>query len=336
MALFGESKKSFSYDVIREGEETILTVNCESYSRLPLLEDDPQTMAKTCDLLIEVKNVTKIVYSQKRNYEYDYEQTQVLAEIAQLYEKLTKQKESFSYVAFAQGNCQRWAPTWYAEVRHIVSDLLRSDPLGAYVELKRLEREERIQNQSTADRQWATCSSRFFSKINYILSLMDKTKMVVMTKAFLPGHKPGDREIYRRIFSPVIRPDFTFTRLMASYPVEGIELDNYTVGGDTEITIFQSPNTIQYLYHMIPPEFKLSEEEYEILDTARKIMAEHKPKRSEFVDPERMRQVFFNIGKDLIEELVVYKNMHYSSKNINKLTDILVRISVSLLMFFEE
>src|SRR3989338_7523292 len=265
MALFGESKKSFSYDVIREGEETILTVNCESYSRLPLLEDDPQTMAKTCDLLIEVKNVTKIVYSQKRNYEYDYEQTQVLAEIAQLYEKLTKQKESFSYVAFAQGNCQRWAPTWYAEVRHIVSDLLRSDPLGAYVELKRLEREERIQNQSTADRQWATCSSRFFSNINYILSLMDKTKMVVMTKAFLPWHKPGDREIYRRIFSPVIRPDFTFTRLMASYPVEGIELDNYTVGGDTEITIFQSPNTIQYLYHMIPPEFKLSEEEYEIL-----------------------------------------------------------------------
>tara|TARA_B100000315_G_scaffold258788_1_gene312147 strand:- start:995 stop:2542 length:1548 start_codon:yes stop_codon:yes gene_type:complete len=78
----------------------------------------------------------------------------------------------------------------------------------------------------------------------------------------------------------------------------------------------------------MPPEFKLSEEKYEILDNARKIMAEHKPKRSEFVEPERMRQVFFNVGLDLIDELATQKNINMTSAEIEQLTRILVRYTV--------
>ena len=328
MALFEPDKKAFAYDIIREGEDVILSVNCENYSRLPLLEDDPQTMAKTCDLLNEAKSVTKIIYAQKRSYEYDYEQTQLLQEIASLYEKLTKQREWFSYNALAQKSCHRWAGAWYSELRHIIGDLLRSDPLGAYIELKRLERREKIQLQESTDAQWISCANGFLSKMDRVLSLMDKTRMVTAAKSFLSGHKLGDRDIYRRLFNPAIKPDFTFTRLMASYPVGGEEVDTYTVGDDNEVTIFELPDNIQYLYHLIPPEFKLTEEEYEILDSARKIMAEHKPKRSEFVEPERMRQVFSNIGKDLIEELADYKKMRFSSKTVDKLTQILVRYTV--------
>ena len=328
MALFEPDKKAFAYDIIREGEDVILSVNCENYSRLPLLEDDPQTMAKTCDLLNEAKSVTKIIYAQKRSYEYDYEQTQLLQEIASLYEKLTKQREWFSYNALAQKSCHRWAGAWYSELRHIIGDLLRSDPLGAYIELKRLERREKIQLQESTDAQWISCANGFLSKMDHVLSLMDKTRMVTAAKSFLSGHKLGDRDIYRRLFNPAIKPDFTFTRLMASYPVGGEEVDTYTVGDDNEVTIFELPDNIQYLYHLIPPEFKLTEEEYEILDSARKIMAEHKPKRSEFVEPERMRQVFSNIGKDLIEELADYKKMRFSSKTVDKLTQILVRYTV--------
>jgi len=160
-----------------------------------------------------------------------------------------------------------------------------------------------------------------------LINVLEKTKIISISKKQIAGYKIGDRSIYRRIFSPTIKPDFMFTKLMASYPLEGEELDSYTVH-DTEVTIFQLPDTIQYLYHIIPPEFRLSEDKYEILDSARRIMAEHKPKRSEFVDPDRMRQVFFNIGHDLIEELTDFKKMKLNQKEIDQLTEILVRYTV--------
>jgi type IV secretory pathway ATPase VirB11/archaellum biosynthesis ATPase len=82
------------------------------------------------------------------------------------------------------------------------------------------------------------------------------------------------------------------------------------------------------LYHIIPPEFKLTEDKYDILDTARKIMSEHKPKKSEFVDPDRMREVFFKVGHDLIEEVCGYKKIKLKPKEIDELTNILVRYTV--------
>ncbi len=149
-----------------------------------------------------------------------------------------------------------------------------------------------------------------------------------MAKPFLAGYKLGDREIYRKFFTPTIKPDFMFTKLMAMYPPDGEELDNYTLDDDTEVTIFRLPESVKTLYHMIPPEFKLEEEKYELLDIARRIMAEHKPRKSEFVDPQRMRQIFYNVGHDLIEELANYRNIKLRAREIDKLTEILVRYTV--------
>ena len=65
MALF-DNKKPFSYDVIREGDDVILSINLEDYAKIPSLEDDPLVMSKTSNMLIEVKDTTKIVFIQKR------------------------------------------------------------------------------------------------------------------------------------------------------------------------------------------------------------------------------------------------------------------------------
>jgi len=137
----------------------------------------------------------------------------------------------------------------------------------------------------------------------------------------------GDRSVYRRIFTPVIRPDFMYTKLIAGYPPEGKELDSYSIG-NAEVTIFQIPDNVQTLYHLVPPEFKLSEEKYELLDTARRIMAEHKPTKAEFTDPKRMRKVFENVGIDLIEELMTQQNLKLKQDEIKELSEILVRYTV--------
>ena len=329
MALFGETKKPFSYDVVREGEETILLIDLEQYPHSPSLEDDPVCMSRTVDILAEAGIVTKIVYSQKRNYEYDYNQTLMVQEIAKLYLQLTKRRDLFGYAnLLADPKCTRWAAQWYANLRNITADLLKRDPIGAYVELKRAIRDERIRSNRTLDQTYINCAKKYIAVLQYLMSLLEKTRVIEAVKHYLSGYKLGDRSLYRRIFTPDIRPDFMFTKLMAVYPSEGEEINNYEIDKNTEVTIFELPDNVQYLYHLIPPEFKLSEEKYEILDTARKIMAEHKPTRQEFIEPERMRQVFYNIGSDLIEELVNYRNLSLSSAEIDEMTKILVRYTV--------
>src|SRR3989338_4808078 len=329
MALFDKNKKPFSYEVIREGDDVILSVNLEDYQRVPSIEDDSVVMSKVYDLLIEVKDATKIIFLQKRNYEYDYNQISILRELSSLYAKLSKRKDAFGYGNLLNDNtCSKWANRWYSELQDIISNLLKSDPIGAYVELIRIARDERIKAEKSPDNEFLKCSSKYLKVLEYIIGMIESTRLIALTKPYLPGHKVGDREIYRRVFSASIRPDFMFTKIMASFPHNGEEIDHYIIGKDIEVTVFELPDNVQYLYHVLPPEFKLTEEKYEILDTARKIMAEHKPRRSEFVEPDRMRQVFFNVGSDLIDELASQRSITLSSDELEQLTDILVRYTV--------
>ena len=155
MALFGETKKPFTYDILREGEEIILLIDLEQYPHAPSLEDDYVCMSRTVDILAEAGVVTKIVFTQKRNYEYDYDQTLMIQEISKLYSQLTKRRDIVGYGnLLSDPKCVRWAAQWYAGLQNITSDLLKRDPIGAYVELKRTVRDERIKIDRTVDQTY--------------------------------------------------------------------------------------------------------------------------------------------------------------------------------------
>jgi archaeal flagellar protein FlaI len=317
-------KNMFSYETLRQGEDNILKIDCENNMRVPSIEDDEVYMSKAAEFLIENPGVTKIVFSQKRDYEYDYAQTSMVSEIAHLYNQLVKSRDVFSYENL-KGYGE--ADKRYNEIHNAVFNMMKKDPVGCYVSLKRILRQENIALDKSANSIIIEGHKKYITLLQYILQLLDNTKLITILKPFMPGHKVGDREIYRKVFTPSIKPDFMFTKLMATYPKNAVELDSYTVG-NTEVVIFELPDNIQYLYHITPPEFKLEEEEYELLDLARNIMAEHKPEKQEFVDPERMREVFHNVGHNLIEELANYHNVKLTPDKIEELTQILIRYTV--------
>ncbi len=321
------NKDAFSYEVIKEGEDIILRINCEKLTYVPSIEDNPVVMSKTIEFLLESGAVTKIVFSQKRDYEYDYYQTQLLIEVAQLYKELTKRKDIFSYYAVGP-ECIKWFRDKYAKLQLRFFRMLKEDPIGAYVSLKRELRKQQIEIEKQIEARYIACQQRYVSLIDYLFKSMERLKLIELSKPHLPGYNIGDRTIYRNIFKATVKPDFMFTKLLAKYPARADTIDAYTVNKTTDVTIFKLPDTTQFLYHLVPPEFKLSEEKYDILDTARKIMAEHKPSKEEFVDPERMRTVFYNVGHDLIDELAGYKRLRLRTKEIDELADILVRYTV--------
>ena len=317
----------FSYDVTHEGGETILRVECEGVLRVPLLENEPLFMGKAVDLLIENPDTTKIVFSQKRDYEYDYPQIRLLKEVAMLYNRLLRRSSAYSHSAIAAFGGSIDANRAYNELHEIVFNTLKTDPVAAYVHLKRAARRERIVLEKTITPVETKAQQKYIELLEQLVEALEKTELIRRLEQDLAGLKEGDRSIYNRVFAAIIKPDFMFTRLMASYPKGATEIANYQVG-ETDVVIFSLENDIQYLYHITPPEFKLDEERYELLDAARRILSEHTPTQQEFVNPERMREVFSNIGHDLLLELSSRRKHQLSDEELETLTAILIRYTV--------
>lgn len=323
-----DEERTSGYEAVKEGEETVLKIDYEQNVNVPSIEDDASCMGKVIDALIETGPVTKIIFLQKRDYEYDYYQTQLLSEIAELYKRLIKEKYlQFFQTLVADPYAGKAMGAVYAKFEEIFYRRFKSDPAGAFIELKRLERQEKAKLEAIADPRMLAAYKKFIKLVDYIGDSLGATKLLQTLKPYLAGAVPGDRALYKNIFSPTTKPDFMYTKLMSAYPPNGEEVETYGVG-DTEVTIFKFPDSVKNLYHIFPPEFKLSEEKYEILDMARNIMAEHKPSKEEFVNPERMREVFFKVGRDLVEELANSRNYGFSQQEITEIVEILVRYTV--------
>lgn len=313
-----------SYEILREGDEIIIRIDCEECTFFPSIEDEPQAMSMVIGILAESGRATRLVLSQKRDYEYDQTMTEYLYEISQLHQSIVKHKPAHALAA--DPGCAAALAGKIASFNTILYSDLKQDPLGAYIELTRDYRHEKSVMERGASPH-PQCMRKYLRLVDEVLKRLDATKLVEAARPYLPGHTPGDRDIYRRFFTPLIKPDFMFAKLMSTYPAAGEELAAYRING-ISVNVFQVPHTIQPLYHVTPPEFKLSEDRYALLDAARKIMAEHEPKRSEFVDPERMRQVFKNVGSDLLDELASYQGIRLSDKERDMLAEILVRYTI--------
>lgn len=320
-------KEPFSVDLVREGDQNVLRINAVGISKIPSIEDTEMFMSKAIELLIENPSATKIIFEQHREYEYEYPQVKMLLGVAALYKKLLKESDNFSFARIKSFGGSIDANRSYTFLHDLIFNKLKKNPIGAFIELKRYIRHQRIALDKISSPEVAKPYYNFISLMESIAKQFESLELIAKVAHQLPGHDPEDRTIYKVIFEPNIKPDFLFTKLMASYPKNAREIKSYTVG-DTEIIIFELVDDIQYLYHIMPPEFKLSEDQYELLDEARQILSEHKPEQEEFVDPQRMREVFTNIGRDLLEEIAKYKNRTLHEKELNLLTNILVRYTV--------
>jgi flagellar protein FlaI len=321
-------QKPFSYMVEREEEGRSLVMNCKGTFFYPSIEDSEIYMEKIINAIIEAGSVSTITLSAERNYVYPEEQVKLLNEIAKYYVFLMREKKVVSVEKLAID--RKLLPKRIAVLNNIM-DMFKKDPIGAYVATLREIRKQRVRIEKATMDQKAGFQS-YISQLNEILNTLENTEMINAVRKNLAGHKVGDRSIYREVFEPLIRPNFMFTRLMSEPPIRGEEIDSYSIGQEdkSDVTIYRVPNKIQYLYHVIPPEFQLSEEEQLLLNEAEQILGKYKPNEKGFIDPKRMRDVFFNISRDLIDELALARKLELSFVEIKQLAKILVRLTVGI------
>ncbi len=321
-------KKPCSYTVEIEGNQKNLIVNCVGCMFYPSLEDNFTCMERVVNYILEAGTPTNIILSSTRNFIYPKEQAEMLAEVATTYKVLTKEKNVLDINRLAPFNRAALGER-IGMVRDIVLGTLRGDPIGAYVKALRELRRQKARYELAPPGEKRDLQS-FISVLNDIVGTLEGTKLIKRAMPKIPGYSVGDRSIYRDIFEPLIKPNFMLTRLMAEPPAKAVEIDSYTIGkfDKSDVTILKVPDKVQLLYHIIPPEFRLDEAEYALLDEARNILAKHKPTEKEFVDPKRTRDVFFSISRDLLEQLAKSKGMNLKYKEIERLARILVRLTV--------
>ena len=94
--VFKKGSPVYATEVQREQGEDVLYINAIGAPFVPSIAESPDVMARAIDLLADNPNVSRIVFVQQRNYHYPNKQVLLLAEIARLYNFLTKQEEILS------------------------------------------------------------------------------------------------------------------------------------------------------------------------------------------------------------------------------------------------
>ncbi|MCK4429275.1 MAG: type II/IV secretion system ATPase subunit, partial [Candidatus Aenigmarchaeota archaeon] len=293
------------------------------------IEDFPKCMAGAVSNLMAVKDAKSFVLIKDREYEYDFEQTQMIIELAKAIERATRDLKIFSLKNLVHGKCDRCVPQRMDFLHNTILTKLKTDPVGAYVLLVRKIRHTKV----LIERLKGICKEchEYYLKNSLmpIKDLLEQTTLIKKSLDFLPGYKVGDRTVYRQFFIPSVRPNFTYTKYQATPPEHSELIETYTIL-DGKVEIYKMKDEVRMLYHLIPVEFCLEDSEYELLDKAKRYMARHRPMEQEEVASGEVRKSFFNIGLDMLREIASTDELPISEDRLKTIAGILVRYTAGI------
>ena len=314
-----------------EVKEGALRINCLGCVYGSSIEDFEACMAMVIDKLAKDPDVDRIVLAEARENEYDPVQTRMLVEIANAYRRITEEDQLLALDKLGTAGCEQFLPKRLADMQFLVTEALRKDPVGAYVRLTHMLTRENAGASMAKDEQTRQCYIYYVQNaLEPVKRILDSCRMIQlalpMLNTSIPDYKPGDRRVYRELFHPVVRPNFMLTRYMTEQPKGGRLMTKYYIGStNTLVQIFKLPGRVRYQYHITPAEFQLSEDKYQILDSARRYLAEHRPSEREVSEPDRARELFKNIGAGIIRDIASGMKAHLDEKEVEGLATILAR-----------
>ena len=288
------------------------------------IEDYDVAMAATIDKLLELKRPARVVLAGTREYEYDFPESKMLLEIALAIERIVNTR-IITLNNIVIGGCETEAPARFSFLRTMLNDL-RYDPITAYINLLREIRKNKVKIERSQEPE-KSCCMHYMKTMLDIKEILDATRLIGLARPQLSEHK--NRSLYRKLFHPTIRPNFIYTRYISLPPANAELVERYNIG-DTEIEIYRIPGKVRMLYHIIPPEFRLSETQYGLLDAARRYLGRHEPRDVELSEPERVRENLYRIGLDMLRDLSFQQNHNMSEEDLSLLANILSRYTAGL------
>jgi len=301
-----------------------LRINCMNWAIAPSIEDSDATMAVVIDTLLKASDANRVILIEARENEYDAEQTKMLREIADAYNRILNIDNIISLRNFGPSQCEKLYSRRLADLQFLILEILRKDPIGAYLRTVKMANANKVL-EGTAPFEQKVCFTHYIDNaLVPIKNILEGCTLIQKALPVLQNYQIGSRDVYRELFSPTVRPNFMLTRFMLAIPKGARLLNKYSLAG-AEVEIYKLPTKVRHLYHITPREFVLSDEKYTILDSARRYLAAHRPTEAESVEPEKSRELFKNLGRDLVRDISRSMSVNLTAAEIEELATILSR-----------
>ncbi|MCD6522479.1 MAG: type II/IV secretion system ATPase subunit [Candidatus Diapherotrites archaeon] len=317
-----------NYTVKTESGTKYLIIDCRGSVYGASIADYPQRMAEVIELLTKV-DVDEIVLAEVYERVYDRNQTKMLKEIANLVQQF-RVKGVWASSFLGGEECRDYLPARHDVVVSIASDLLRTDPIRAYIKVLEVIKAEK-EKFSSYPPSVQECTKVYLSTLDYIRASLESTELIQRLKNYIRQLKrlPEGRGFYHTVFEAQLKPSFIGSRLLFQVP-EQIELiDQYEVKG-TQVSIYRHPERIDYLYYLNPPEYSLSPDQYFLIMKTKEIVSTYHPEGLELTEFAQSEEYFKNIYKTTIADLARRNNIQITEKEIEGLSEIVARYTIGL------
>jgi len=312
------------YRIVEEPGQRILEIDYSKSVLTPSIAESEQVMADTINKLVKAGKVSQIMFKQQEDYIYPLDQTTMLLEVANIITEFIERTKLLSedFIKVPDD------PNQYADrmefLKSAINYGLREDPVAAYLRVvTRLQTEKSRLNFN--DNLRKDSLQIFITTLNSIRERLETLSILKLAQPYFQDHRPGSRAIYSRFLNPIIKPNFLYAKLVTKFPTGAQELDSYKLPDGSKVVMLRLPDEIRPVYHITPPEFSLTEDRYALLGEAKRIVAEHEPQKSEFIDPKRTSEIFQAVEQDLLRDLSTSRGIKLKEGEVEQLAQILVR-----------
>ncbi len=308
------------YTIKVEGGKRYLIIDYRGSGTSASIADFPSTMREVIEKASKT-NPDIIVLSDVYESIYDEKQTQMIKEIGELADLFSREGV--------------WTPSRLGkasdevikernkQVLMIAQDLLKTDPVLAYLELIELIKKEKQKAASSGD-------DTYLRTLAFMYNAFERTTLIKRVKLILKklgGKIPKGRAIYHTLFQTQIKPAFVSSNVFFHTPANVELVDQYMVE-DATVTIYRHPEKVQFLYYINPPEYNLTPEKYFLLSKTRELVSSYRPQGVRFMTPEDIRNYFIKIYERTITDLAQKNNITITGKETQQLSRIVARYTV--------
>lgn len=320
--------KTCDYDIRTEGKNRVLHIDCRDCMMGMSIEDSKGCMGGILHILLDEHDIDFLILSDVVEREYNRTQTGYLRDLAGIYEET--RSWPFTNLKPQDMDCEECIPERKKNMEDILDHLILMDPVSAYTRLLTYTDDESRAMEGADDPRCVECSHHLINEnLTKIRDIFEATPIFSEMRNKLHEIDSWDRTIYRKYFSPTLRPHFSTSRILFEPPPGSRLMDNYKVG-DTDVRILMPPDKPEILYFISPPEYSLPPEDFDIINEARGMMINHQPGDMGFADPSRARDHFKRLAKKLVSEAAAGSGREVSREKIEALSEILTKYTAGL------
>ncbi|MEM1782662.1 MAG: type II/IV secretion system ATPase subunit [Nanopusillaceae archaeon] len=311
--------ETLPYSIEIEGNDRILKVDARKYPYLATIEEDPEIMGFIISRIMEDPRITSIEIEQEEVISYHGSSIDYLKEFVELYLKFR------DIIPKYYGFLIKSTPFYfeYQKAIKLIEKEFIKHPIKVYVDLKRLLRKLNIICKK--NQELSGFSKPLIELLSFFVTEFEKSKVYKIIKDFLVGYK-GQRDIYRRLFISDIKPKFVFLKQIFKIDPDAEIVESYKLDKDTEVIIFKKRDEAFYRYYIYSSEYKLTSDEISVLNQAREILMKYQPSASDYLYPEKLRDIYEKISENILLSLIENKNIF--KDRLELLKNILIRYTI--------